>query len=60
MNNKFGTILKIEGALLMVLAGCMVPSSADRCRSGRKFLHNGVWLCHSDLCDNRFYTLSSF
>ena len=26
MNNKFGTILKIEGALLMVLAGCMVPS----------------------------------
>ena len=26
MNNKFGTILKIEGALLMVLAGCMVHS----------------------------------
>ena len=26
MNYKFGTILKIEGALLMVLAGCMVPS----------------------------------
>lgn len=26
MNYKIGTILKIEGALLMVLSGCMVPS----------------------------------